>query len=58
MQPSAVWASHAMHAPPAVPHVVAVAALHVSPEQQPSGHTQPLHTPAVHCSVAPQGAQA
>ena len=51
-------ASHAMQAPPAVPHVVVDATLHVSPEQQPSGHTQPLHTPPLHCSVAPQAAQA
>lgn len=58
VHPSAALASHALHAPAAVPHVVTVALLHVSPEQQPSGHTQPLQTPPLHCSVAPQAAQA
>ncbi len=56
VHPSAVPALHAVQAPAAVPHVVTDAGWQVSPEQQPSGHTQPLHTPALHCSVAPQGA--
>jgi hypothetical protein len=58
VHPSAALVLHAVHAPAAVPHVVTDAEWHVSPEQQPSGHTQPLHTPPLHCSVAPQGAQA
>lgn len=58
VHPSAAVVSHAVQAPAAVPHVVADAGWHVSPEQQPSGHTQPLHTPALHCSLAPQGAHA
>jgi hypothetical protein len=58
VHPSAAVPSHALHAAPAVPHVVADAWLQVSPEQQPLGHTQPLQTPPLHCSLAPQAAQA
>jgi hypothetical protein len=42
--------SQALQAAPAVPQEVMDMALHVVPLQHPPGHTQPLHTPAVHVS--------
>lgn len=59
-QASARSGSHATHAPPPMPHVLGLAALHVAPEQQPvvQPAAQPLHTPDVqapppHDSQAP-----
>jgi len=49
-QPSLTVVSHATHAPPAAPHVAGDGALHVAPVQQPSGHSQLLHLPAVQAS--------
>lgn len=58
-QLSACVASQAKQACPPVPQVGADAgSLHVVPEQQPFGHTQPLHAPAVHVSPCGHAAQA
>jgi hypothetical protein len=48
--PSARAASHAEQAWPPEPQVVALCGLQVVPEQHPSGHTHPLHAPAVQVS--------
>lgn len=49
VQRSARSGSQAMHAPPDVPQVARLGALHVEPEQHPVGQlaAQPSHTPAV-----------
>jgi hypothetical protein len=48
--------SHAMHAPPAVPHDAVDAVMHDVPEQQPSGHVAALqlaHAPLMHTPPLP-----
>jgi hypothetical protein len=50
VHPSDERVSQALQAAPAVPQEVMDMALHVVPLQHPPGHTQPLHTPAVHVS--------